>query len=83
MTLPSAQGERENLSNHGVNNILTLASVTMETCEWNPRFSCMNGALITGSKTVSLHDVNDQDSISGRDFVPVEALDIYSATEDS
>lgn len=34
LTLPSARGEREKLSDHGVNNILTLVSVTIDTCEW-------------------------------------------------
>lgn len=30
-------GEREKLNSHGVNSILMPVSVTIETCEWNPR----------------------------------------------
>lgn len=37
-------GKREKLCDHGVNNIFTLVSVTIETCEWNPRFSRVNGS---------------------------------------
>ena len=36
LELPSAPRGRGKLRDCGVNSILTLVSVTMETCEWKP-----------------------------------------------